>query len=90
MTNANVRGENCFQKPCNVSSSPFPTIVAHFNASKVSLPTSLPSPKLSLLSQNTRGDLDASGPMYIVLVALKASSFYAIFFWSRSYLVSLN
>jgi hypothetical protein len=70
MTNAGVRSENYFRKPCNVSSNPSPIIVAHFNASKVSLSMSLPSPKLSLLSQNTRGGLDASGSMYIGSIAL--------------------
>jgi hypothetical protein len=73
MTNANVRGENCIWRPHNVFSSP-PTITTCFNASKISLSTSLPSLKLSLLSQNIRGGLDASGSMYIALVALKTSS----------------
>ncbi len=52
------------------TSNPFPIIIAHFNAFKVSLSTSLPSPKLSLLSRNTRSGLDASGLMYIGSIIL--------------------
>jgi hypothetical protein len=62
ITNVGAKGENCFRKPHNVSSSPFPIVVAHFNASKTFQSTSLSFPKISLFSQNI-GGLDASGSM---------------------------
>jgi len=73
MTNASAKGENCILRPHNVSSN-LPTVTTCFNASKISLSTSLPSLKLSLLFQNIGGGLDASGLMYIALVALKICS----------------
>jgi hypothetical protein len=63
MTNVGARGEKCLQRPHNVSSSPSPIVTTLFNASKISHSTFLPSPKLSLFSQNIGGDLDASSSM---------------------------
>jgi len=63
ITNVGVEGENCLQRPHNVSSSLSPIVVAHFNASKISHSTSLSSLEISLLSQNIRGGLCASGSM---------------------------
>jgi hypothetical protein len=59
---ANVGGgsEKCFRRPHNVSLNPSPIVTTHFNASKISHSTSLPSPKLSLFSQNIGGDLFSS------------------------------
>jgi hypothetical protein len=74
MTNACVDGVICLWRSFKVSSSPFPTMAAHFNDSKISYSMYLPSPKLSLLSQNVRGSLDASGSMYIASIALTTSS----------------
>jgi hypothetical protein len=48
-------------------------MVACFNALKISHSTSFPSPKLSLISQNTGSDLDASDSMYIAPITLKTS-----------------
>jgi hypothetical protein len=62
-TNINARGENCLQRPHNVFPSPFPIVVTCFNASKISCFTFFSSPKLSLLSQNIGGNLDASRSM---------------------------
>jgi hypothetical protein len=62
MTNVGVGGEKCLQRPCNVS-SPSPIVTTHFNASKISYSTSLPSPKLSLFSQNIGGNLDVNSSM---------------------------
>jgi hypothetical protein len=59
MMNANVDGAMCLQRSLEVSSNPFP-IMAKLNASKISCSTSLLSPKLSVLSRNARGGLDAS------------------------------
>jgi hypothetical protein len=63
MTNVGIGGEKCLRRHCNVSSNPSPTIVTHLNVSKISHSTSLSSLELSLFSQNTRGNIDASGSM---------------------------
>jgi hypothetical protein len=55
MTNVGVGGENCFQKPHNVSLNPSPIIAARCNASKNSCFTFISCPKLSLFSQNKGG-----------------------------------
>ncbi len=60
ITNASVKGEQCLRSPCNVSSSPSPIVVAPLSALKISHSILLYSPKLSLLSQNIGGGLDAS------------------------------
>jgi hypothetical protein len=59
-----VGGEKCLQRFCNVFSNPFPPMGAHCRALKISRSTFLSSPKLSLLSQDTGGDLDASDSKY--------------------------
>jgi hypothetical protein len=46
---AGLEGEKCRFKPHNVSSSPFLTVAAHYNASKISFFKSLSSLELSLL-----------------------------------------
>jgi hypothetical protein len=74
MINVGVDIIVCFQKCFKVPLSPFPTTATHFNDSKISYSTYLPSPELSLLSQNAKGGLDANGSMYIASVALKSSS----------------
>ncbi len=45
-----------------------------FNVSKFSFSTTFPTLKLSLCFQNIGGGLNASGPMYIAMIALKTSS----------------
>ncbi len=57
-----VGGEKCLQSLCNVSSNPSPIVATHCKASKISLSMFL-SPKLSLLSWNTWGSLDANSSM---------------------------
>jgi hypothetical protein len=60
---AGVASEKCFQRPHNVSSNPFPTMATHHRTSKISHFTFFSSLELSLLFQNARGDLDATGSM---------------------------
>ncbi len=96
MINAGVDTIICLQRCFKVPSSPFPTMAIHFNDSKISCSTYLPSLKLSLLSQNAKGGLDASGSMYIATVVLKSSSLFlynSLFLFSilpPFYLLSLN
>jgi len=49
-------------------------MATRLNDLKISCATYLPSPKLSRLSQNARGGLDANGLMYIASGAQKTSS----------------
>jgi hypothetical protein len=63
MTNVGARGEKCLRRLHNVSSSPSPIVTTHFKASKKIHSTSLPSPKLSLFSQNIGGNLDVNNSM---------------------------
>ncbi len=58
-----VGGEKCCLRPFDVSSSPSPVIAARFKASKISFYMFLSFPKLSLLSWNVGGGLDASSSM---------------------------
>jgi len=50
MTNVGVGNVVCFQRSLKVSSNSSPIVVTHFNVSKISCSTSLPSLELSLLS----------------------------------------
>jgi hypothetical protein len=63
---------------------------AHLNASKIYCFTSFPSLELSLLFRNTGGGLNASGSMYIALVALKASSLILCNYLSSTFFSSLS
>jgi hypothetical protein len=59
-------------------------MATHLNASKISCNVFLASPKLSLLSQNARGSLDASSSIYIAPVVPKTSflTLYNSFFFA--------
>jgi len=55
-----LEGEKCHLQPCNVSSSPFTTMVAHCSAFKISLFKSLSFVELSLFSPKASGGLDVN------------------------------